>query len=171
MERTYCYFCGNKLHKKEPYIWYCGSCDQTFYANPKPCVELAIFNKKGEVLLAERAFDPWKGKYDMPGGFIDIDERAEDALLRELKEEIDLDPEDIESPKFVRTYLSDYPWGRENYKNIVLLFTTKLVNHKDIDSKDDVASVRWVKPKDVQQSELSIAKLYDYIQEAKAALY
>lgn len=170
MERTYCHNCGSKLDKQEDNIWRCDSCDQTYYANPKPCVELAIFNDKGEVLLAERAHEPWKGKYDMPGGFIDIGERAEVAVLRELKEELDLDADAVTKPKFLRTYLGDYVWGKETYKNIILLFVSRLKSDQEILAQDDVASTKWISPDDINREDLSLQELYDYIQEARAAL-
>lgn len=147
--------------------WYCPSCEQDYYNNPKPCVELAIFNHKGEVLLSERAHEPHKGKYDMPGGFIDMGETAEEAVLREVDEELELKPGEITQPRFVRTYIAPYPWGRETYQNIILLFAATLKTNRKIIPRDDVASVKWVTPNDVRVDELSISRLFNYIQEAK----
>lgn len=167
MKRTFCHVCGGQLKEEDKWVWFCVTCDQNYYANPKPCVEIAIFNKKGEVLLAERAHEPWKGKYDMPGGFIDIGERAEQAVLRELKEELDLDESSLTTPRFLRTYLGDYEWGKETYKNIVLLFVAELKTEQPIEAQDDVASVRWADPETIDRADLSLTELYDYIQEAK----
>lgn len=170
MERTYCYICAVKLDKRDKYIWYCPECKQTYYDNPNPCVELALFNADGEVLLSERGSEPYKGKYDMPGGFVDIDERAEDAVVREINEELGLNKNDFTTPKFVKTYLGDYPWGTQIYKNIVLLFVARLKTDKEILARDDVASVKWVKPEDVNRATLSIPALYDHIQDCRTAL-
>ncbi len=49
-----------------------------------------VKNEKGELLLVKRAVEPAKGKWGLPGGFIEIDETVEEAALRELKEETGL---------------------------------------------------------------------------------
>lgn len=59
------------------------------YSYPRPAVTvdaiLVSFDKT--VLLIERGKDPYKGKWALPGGFIDMDESLETACLRELQEE------------------------------------------------------------------------------------
>ena len=40
-----------------------------------------------QILLIQRAKDPFKGQWALPGGFLDIDETLENAARRELKEE------------------------------------------------------------------------------------
>ena len=65
----------------------CADCGLTYYANASASTAAIITNSKGEVLLTTRAFEPAKGKLDLPGGFVDMYETAEEALIRELKEE------------------------------------------------------------------------------------
>ncbi|MDT8393878.1 MAG: NUDIX hydrolase [Bacteroidales bacterium] len=65
------------------------------YAFPRPAltVDIIIFrinNHLPELLLIRRGNDPFKGKWALPGGFVDQDEPLEKAAARELEEETSL---------------------------------------------------------------------------------
>ena len=65
------------------------------YDWPRPMVTVdavvfAFFKNKVKLLLVNRASKPFKGKWALPGGFVDIDEELEDAIVRELSEETGL---------------------------------------------------------------------------------
>lgn len=65
------------------------------YRWPRPAVavDTAVFRRRAgalEVLLIQRRNEPFKGRWCLPGGFLDEDEAAEDAALRELREETGL---------------------------------------------------------------------------------
>jgi 8-oxo-dGTP diphosphatase len=57
---------------------------------PAVTVDVVVFRLHEDllkVLLIQRAFPPFKGKWALPGGFVNIDETLEDAALREMEEE------------------------------------------------------------------------------------
>jgi len=61
------------------------------YPRPSVTVDLVIFttaNHDLKVLLIRRSQEPFKGRWALPGGFVDIDESLEHAAARELKEEV-----------------------------------------------------------------------------------
>ena len=49
-----------------------------------------IRDSQNRVLLTKRAFDPGKGTFDLPGGFVDPLEQSETAVDREIREELNL---------------------------------------------------------------------------------
>ena len=63
------------------------------YPRPAIAVDILLFkniSSQPQVLLIQRAENPFAGKYALPGGFINIDEPLETAAYRELKEETGL---------------------------------------------------------------------------------
>ena len=67
----------------------CDACNTIHYENPKPTATL-ICPIKNSILLVKRAFDPGKGLWGLPGGFIELNESPQDAAKRELFEETGL---------------------------------------------------------------------------------
>ena len=69
--------------------YHCLSCKTIHYENPKPTATL-ICPQKDNILLVKRAFEPGKGLWGLPGGFIELNETPDQGALRELREETNL---------------------------------------------------------------------------------
>lgn len=57
---------------------------------PLLTVDCVVFDRADRLLLIKRGNPPFKGKYALPGGFVDVGETVEQAALRELEEETGL---------------------------------------------------------------------------------
>ena len=68
----------------------CSGCGFVLYFNAIAAVVALIVNDKGQLLVARRAKEPAKGTLDLPGGFADSMETAEEAVAREVLEECNL---------------------------------------------------------------------------------
>lgn len=66
-----------------------------YYKSPKLTADGAII-KDGKILLIERKNEPFKGKWALPGGFVEYGEKVEDAVVREVNEETGLDTKIID---------------------------------------------------------------------------
>ena len=66
----------------------CENCGFVYYANPSSATAAFIVNDKNELLVVRRGKEPAKGTLDLPGGFVDMDETAEEGMKREIKEEV-----------------------------------------------------------------------------------
>lgn len=71
---------------------HCNGCGFTYYFNPSAATTCFITDQWNRVLVAVRGVEPAKGTYDLPGGFVDPYETAEEGMAREIKEETRIDP-------------------------------------------------------------------------------
>jgi nucleoside triphosphatase len=80
---------------------------------PEPTVGALIFNSEDKVFLMRS--HKWRDSYIMPGGHIELGERMEDALKREIKEETNLDVYDIEFICFQESAFDDVFWKKRHF--------------------------------------------------------
>lgn len=99
----------------------------------------AIITNGNQILLTKRAknlINP--GKWTIPGGFVDRDETCEQAIIREVKEETNLDVEEV---KLLR--INDNPLRKnEDRQNIAFVYVVKASgNPKGQDG--EVEDIKW----------------------------
>ncbi len=108
---------------------------------PKATVAALITRGAGarrEILLTRRAVAPYRGRWALPGGHIEADEAAEDALKREILEEVGLAIE----PRFVG--YRDEIVVRRGIHAVVLVFTATAADEPR--ALDEVAELAWMTP-------------------------
>lgn len=93
-KQLYCLQCGCKMAAKIPKNddkkrQICLFCGWIYYNNPRPTVT-AIIEKENKVLLIKRSRNPFCGDWDLVGGFVEAGETLDQALKREVKEEVGL---------------------------------------------------------------------------------
>lgn len=90
----FCPQCGGDLEERllkkgDPKRLVCTSCGFIFYIDPKLAV-LALVPYQGGLVMVRRAIEPGYGLWVVPGGFVDVGERVEEAVVRETLEEANL---------------------------------------------------------------------------------
>lgn len=117
----------------------CSQCDFELYDNPVPTTGM-VFYHGHDVLLVERGQEPAKGKWDVPGGFINLGESAEEGMCREMKEELGVTilPTDLE-------YLGSLQdvYAEKGTLCLWSVFAYPLDKSVQLTPQDDVASVQW----------------------------
>lgn len=68
----------------------CERCGFVAYRNPAPAAGVVLV-EAGGVLLVQRKFDPRRGMWTLPAGFVEYDEHVEECAVRETREETGLD--------------------------------------------------------------------------------
>lgn len=70
-------------------------CNCGYWVNRGISIDAVIINEKEKLLLIKRKADPFRGFWALVGGYVDWDEKVEDAVLREVKEEVGLKVKDL----------------------------------------------------------------------------
>lgn len=110
------------------------------YPHPAVTTDCVIFGFDGErlkVLLIERGREPYKGCWAFPGGFLEMDETAEEGALRELEEETGLRTAYIEQ---LHTFTGVRRDPRERVISVVYYALIKMT---EVQGRDDAARAGW----------------------------
>lgn len=92
----YCQLCGGALLAATPHAdkkapFFCSSCGQPVYQDPKLAVAVVVRRGEGIVMLRRSQNDRAHGKWILPGGHVDRGEEVLSAARREVREEIGLE--------------------------------------------------------------------------------
>ncbi len=142
---THCPHCGTKnLNDQFEKAVKCNDCDIEYYHNTATAVA-AILEFEDKIIITTRGHQPEKGKYDLPGGFVDYDESAEQALKREIKEELTLDL-DLYDFTYFTSQPNRYTYKDIDYAVVDIYFTAKVHSTDNIVPQDDVCDYKLIKP-------------------------
>lgn len=112
------------------------------YKYPRPAVtaDSVVITKEAEpkVLLIQRGEDPFKGSWALPGGFMDMDETAEQCAIRELKEETGLVINNIYQVGAYSNVNRD-PRGR----TVTVAYLSVIDTSLEVCGQDDAAKAQW----------------------------
>lgn len=113
----------------------------------------ALILKDGKLLLIKRGAKPGQGKWSIPGGLVELGERVQDAVIREVKEECGLD---IEIEKLIDVFdsITRDEEGRVQYQFVVVNFLGK-IKGGTLKNADDVLEARWVSLDEVKKYNLT----------------
>lgn len=140
--------------------FYCSVCNWTFFHNVATAVA-GILKYNNEVILTVRAHDPDVGKLDLPGGFVDPGETAEEALIREVKEELDVDIEDL---KYLFSFSNEYRYKGINYNTCDLFFEAELKSINFSIEQSEISDIIWVNKSTVIYEKIAFRSLQNGLQ-------
>ena len=115
---------------------------QYTYKYPRPAVtaDCVVMTKETtpQVLLIERGFDPYKGCWAFPGGFMNMDETTEQCAIRELEEETGLKVTDVQQIGAYSKVDRD-PRGR----TVTVAYLIVIDAPVAVTGQDDAAKAQW----------------------------
>ena len=131
---------------------------QYTYKYPRPSVttDCVVFGFDGhdlKILLIERGIEPFKGTWAFPGGFLNMDETAEQGALRELKEETGLDL------RYIKQVGAFSDVDRDPRTRVITIAFYALAKKSEVQGGDDAAKAQWFALNEVPR----LAFDHDYI--------
>lgn len=119
-----CPMCGsNKIENHGNRKWICPDCGFDLYNNVAAAVGIVLYDENNNVLFEKRAKEPRKGCACLPGGFVDFNETAEEAMIRECREELGIEITDF---TYLCTFPNVYPYKNIEYRTCDIFFSAKI---------------------------------------------
>lgn len=138
----------------------CADCGFVLYLNIASAVA-AIVECQGQLLFGVRKHEPKRGMLDLPGGFVDQGETAEDALRRELQEELGLV---VPEMRYLFSFPNKYQYSGVEYDTLDLIFLVRLDRLPQLAAADDLAELLWITPAAVDYDRIGFSSLRQAVQ-------
>lgn len=154
---VYCPCCGarafaeNGLTSKR-----CNRCGFVYYSNPRAAVVAVLLDENNRLLVARRAKEPAKGTFDLPGGFTENGETAEEALAREVYEETGIS---VKSARYLFSEPNLYPYSGIDIHTMDLFFEVRVDSSVGFKGQDDVAELIWLPFDELQISRFGLLSI------------
>ncbi len=155
----FCPQCGGRLQARrlkagEPERLVCTACGFVFYLDPKLAV-IALVPLEGGLVLTRRAIEPGYGLWVAPGGFVDVGEPVQEAVVRETLEETRLTVQ-------VKHLLNVYSYrGRPT---VVLAFLTEYLEG-ELAAGDETLEARIFRPQEIPWGEIAFSSTREALAE------
>ncbi|MFQ3671482.1 MAG: NUDIX domain-containing protein [Verrucomicrobiia bacterium] len=153
----HCPSCGSsRVEPRMPPQLLCLDCGFHLYFNPAVAAAALIIDQHERLLLLRREKEPRRGFWALPGGFVDIGERVEDGLRREIQEEIGLQ---FDTFDFLASFPNSYLFKGVTYPVLDLFFTTHVPTAQPDLNRDEASDHKWVPRTEINLDEIAFPSL------------
>ena len=158
---SYCPKCGQQGFEPDSIKKFtCKACGFNYYVNAATAVAVILEGPDGRIVLARRKFEPRAGYYDLPGGFVDTMERVEDAVKREVFEELGIS---VDKMTFLASFPNEYVFKGISYYTCDLAFVCPVSDLSALKPADDVAEAMTIYPGDIDFNMISFPSIINIL--------
>lgn len=150
----YCPLCGSHhfaMHSEKSRK--CENCGFEYFLNPSSANVAFILNSRGELLVEKRKLEPAKGTLDLPGGFADSGETAEEGVIREVKEETGLT---VKKATYIFSQPNIYRYSNMDIPTLDMFFLCEVENTEQLQAADDAAECMWIGLDDIHTEQFGL---------------
>jgi len=153
----FCPVCGSKHFETQNIkSKRCRGCGFVMYINPAAAVAVFMQSPDGRILVCERANEPHRFSLDLPGGFVDEHETAEQAVARELEEELGIKPE---NPVYLFSLPNQYLFSGWTLPTLDMFYLVKTRGDENLTASDDVASCYYLSPEQLEPAVFGLSSI------------
>ena len=134
----------------------CENCRFVYYFNSAISTAAFILDTENRLLVAKRAKEPEKGTLDLPGGFVDLNETAEEAIQREILEETGLE---ISQLNYLFSLPNVYPYSNLDIHTVDLFFECQTNDLSNLHPEDDVAELYFLKKEEINPALFGLSSI------------
>ncbi|MDD2436248.1 MAG: NUDIX domain-containing protein [Massilibacteroides sp.] len=157
----YCPRCGAKAFvEANEKAKKCTLCHFVYYFNPSSAVACIISDKDENILVVKRAKDPAKGTLDLPGGFSDMFETAEETVRREVKEETGLE---LTSLRYLFSVPNIYLYSGFEVHTVDLIYKGEVDSLVGAVAQDDAAEICIIPQKELDPEAFGLTSIRQVI--------
>lgn len=138
---THCPECGGDFVDNDWKSRRCTACGFVYYYNPAAATVALVTDGSGRLLVTTRACDPARGTLDLPGGFVDMGETAEEGVAREVMEETSLR---VSGSRYLFSLPNSYLYSGLVVSTLDMFFACRVDDLSPLAAHDDAAAARFV---------------------------
>ncbi|HCE58009.1 MAG TPA: DNA mismatch repair protein MutT [Prolixibacteraceae bacterium] len=140
----------------------CSSCGFHFFINASAAVAALVTDGAGKLMLVTRGVEPDYGKLDLPGGFVDPGETVENAVHRELEEELGLK---IKSIRYLGSAPNEYVFSGFTVFTIDFAFEVIAESLENLKPMDDILEYQFYAENDFDYDDIPAPSMKQFVKE------
>ena len=157
----FCPRCGSvALERHSEKSVHCPACGFLFFFNTAAAAAALITDPQNRLLVTRRALDPAQGTLDLPGGFVDAHETAEEALAREIREELNLE---ITGLRYQFSVPNIYDYAGVRYHTLDMAFECSVRDLTMLRPSDEVAEILFLHPEELDANAFGLKSMREVI--------
>lgn len=155
-----CPVCGGHLQPTSEKSLECQDCGFEYFINASAAYVALIYDDEGRLLTVRRKREPALGTLDLPGGFADMDETAEDGVKREVLEETNLT---VTATEYLFSQPNRYLYSGIDIPTLDLFFRCSVADTSKASAADDAAEILWIKPEEINPADFGLNSIREGI--------
>ncbi|MDC7235952.1 MAG: NUDIX domain-containing protein [Spirochaetales bacterium] len=143
----------------------CPECGFTLYQNTAAAVAVLV-KQKNRYIILRRGREPGKGMLDLPGGFVDPGESAEDSCRREIREELGIK---ISNLRYICSRPNIYPYKGVTYHTCDMFFTAESGDDVFTRQEDEIDEILLLSKEEIEINQFAFDSIKNLLKDKLGA--